>query len=346
VTRGVGGGFDKRCQPDSEWKVHALPAMLRPNWDDEERRKKIAEYGGSVDAVDYRRNVLGLPGDSNSPIFVLHRLMEATDKDELSDYNKNQYASLSIDEAMVRDAGDIRYLLDMPGSHMNYTNFWFGMDLGWTQAPSSIVLFAEDREEKKKDFKLRLLAKILLKRISAPDQTVAIMHFLDLYRPKAFALDSTGAGLPLYQNLQNLMMENNTLKLLVERIKGYNFSGKVVAEFDHSVEIDELKKDGYLDAAIYRNVLEWSTDILRKMIDDKRIILPYDMSIISEFQGQQWTYGKSITDAYGRRKIYSTGTYHTLDACRMAILAFQQKEIDDFIKASTDTWEPPPMFFL
>jgi hypothetical protein len=344
VTRGIGGGFDERCQPDSDWYVHKLPAMYRPNWDEEERRIKVAEYGGSVESVDYRRNVLGLPGDQNSPIFVLYRLMACTDTDENSDYNSVDYINIDIDEAMVRDVGDIRLLLDFPGSHRKYKKFWIGMDVGWTLAPSAITIFAEDKVDGKT--KLRLIAKVIMKKVSTPDQAAAIIHIIDTYTPQAFALDATGAGFPLFEYVQQLAREDPNLKRLVPRIVGYNFSEKIIAEFDDTVEIDELASDGYKDAAIMRNVLEWSTDVLRSMVDEKRLILPYDKSVIAEFQGQTWTYSKSALDPYGRKKIYSSGYFHTLDACRMAALAYQQKAIKDFIDAKSQSWQAPPMLFL
>lgn len=347
VTRGVGGGFDERCQPDSGWKVHALPAMIRPNWTEEERQAKIKEYGGSTDAVDYRRNVLGLPGDQNSPIFVLYRLMEACDVDVNSHFNLNEYVSLDIDESMVRDVDHIEQLLDFPGTHRGYKNFWVGMDVGWTIAPSSIVIFAEEAPTTKNGkTRLKLIARILLKKISTPDQARAIIHILDTYRPQAFAMDSTGAGFPLFEYVQQIARENPELKRLVPRIIDYNFSSKIIAEFDDSIEINDIDPEGYQEAAIMRNVLEWSTDVLRGMVDEKTILLPYDKSIIGEFQGQTWTYSKSALDPYGRKKLYSAGSFHTLDACRMAVLAYQQSAITEFIKSKDDGWEPPPMLFL
>jgi hypothetical protein len=346
VTRGVGGGFDERCQPDSGWKVHALPAMLRPNWTEQERQSKIKEYGGHVDAVDYRRNVLGLPGDQNSPIFVLYRLMEVVDTDLSSDYNSLEYVSLDIDESMVRDVSDIAQLLDMPGSHMKYKHFWIGMDVGWTLAPSSIVVFAEEAGKKGGPSTLRLIAKILLKKVSTIDQTSAIIHLIDMYRPRQFALDSTGAGFPLLQGVQEAARRIPELKHTVPRIRGFNFSEKVIAEFDDSIEINQIDPDGWKEAAIKRSVLEWSTDVLRKLVDEKRLLLPYDKSIIGEFQGQTWTYTKSALDAYGRKKLYSAGAFHTLDACRMAALAYQQDSIDAFIKSKESSWEPPQMVFI
>jgi hypothetical protein len=346
VTRGVGGGFDERCQPDSGWKVHALPAMFRPNWTEEEREQKIQEYGGHVDSVDYRRNILGLPGDQNSPIFVLYRLMAATDVDAGSHYNEFEYTSLEIDEAAVREYGSIIPLLDLPASHRNYKRVWIGMDLGWTIAPTSIVIFAEDNKARKGKNSLKLLARILLKKISATDQADAVIHLLDMYRPIAYALDSTGAGLPLFDYVQKATREDPNLRSLTSRIKGYNFSEKIIAEFDDSVQIDEMNPEGYKEAAIYRNVLEWSTDILRSMVDEQTLMLPYDKSIIAEFQGQTWTYAKAAMDSYGRKRVFSNGNFHTLDACRMAVLAYQQQVIEDFVTAKSQEWEPPPMVFL
>jgi hypothetical protein len=136
------------------------------------------------------------------------------------------------------------------------------------------------------------------------------------------------------------------LSHLLPRIHGFGFSEKVIAEFDDSVEIDELDPDGYLKAAVYRNVIEWSTDILRGLVDEKRIVLPYDKSIIGEFQGQTWSYSKSALDAYGRKRIYSSGSFHTLDACRMAALAYQQESINAFIDSKSDSYNPPPMLFI
>lgn len=346
VTRGVGDGFDDRCKPDSGWTVHRLPAMYRPNWTEEERQQKIIEYGGSVDSVDYRRNVLGLKGDSNSPIFVNFRLMLAVDVDRNSHFNMNEYAGLVIDEAEVRDAGSIEQLLDLPGTHRAYKRFWIGADIGWTIAPTSIVIFAEDPDFQKGKTTMKLLARILMKRVATQDQVAAMVHLIDTYRPQAFAMDSTGAGFPLFQSIQEAARKHPQLKAIVDRIKGYNFSGKVIAEFDDSIKIDEAKPDSYLEAAIMRNVLEHSTDVLRGMVDRKEVLFPYDMSIIGEFLGQTWQYAKDAKDAYGRKRIYSEGAYHTLDACRMAILAYQQQPIEDFIKSRDDDWEPPDMVFL
>src|SRR5437868_7810144 len=75
VSRGVRDKYYQLCQPESGYYVHRLTGMHRPDWTQEERKAK-AEYYGSRNHPDYRRNVLGLHGDALSPLFVLSRLMQ------------------------------------------------------------------------------------------------------------------------------------------------------------------------------------------------------------------------------------------------------------------------------
>lgn len=346
VTRGIGGTFDDKCKADSGWRVHRLPAMYRPTWNEEERKQKIKLYTHEEN-VDYRRNILGLPGDQNSPIFVLYRLMKCVDTNEGTDYNIDEYKKISVDDATLRDVGNIEFLIDIPPEHkQNYKRFWIGMDVGWTQAPSAIVVFAEV-DEKKGDPTLKLVMRILLKQIATEDQVAAILHLIREYRPIAFSMDSTGAGFPLLQVVQQQVREDPELKPLLERVRGYNFSEKIAADFDETMDIDEDDPDGWKEAIIKRNVLEWSTDVLRGLVDKKKLLLPFDRELIAEFQGQTWSYSRSSVDAYGRKKIYSAGQYHSLDAARMAVLAHQQHALEEFIKMKEeDGWEPPPMIFL
>ena len=366
VTRGVRDKFYEYTQPDSGWEVHHYPAMYRPTWSEEERREKIQLYGNR-DSPDYRRNVLGLHGDAQSPLFVLHRLMEAVDADQSSDYNLSEYWEQTIDEATVRDNdGNALALLDPPSSHSNYKRIWIGADIGYTQAPTAIVIFAEQKptaaemaernqlaviagvrgSKKVAKTELKLIGRIMLKRVAHENQVQVIMWLIDHYRPQAFAMDRTGLGLPLFQDIQNHVRNNDRLKFVLDRIKGYNFSEKLVVDFDDVIEIDENDPKGYEKAEIKRNVLEYSSDVLRGLVDDGQIRLPWDKELIGEFRGQTWTYDKSTIDMYGRRKMFSAGSFHTLDGCRMAVLAWKQAGIEQFFKAQEDTFYPSDAIIL
>ncbi len=144
VTRGVRDYFYKFTQPDSGWKVHRIVAMARPTWSDEERQAKIELYG-SRDHPDYRRNVLGDHGDSENVLFVLSRLMATVDQNEDSDYNSKLYTSIKITPEKIAEVGGVLNLLDIPRTHMEYEKFWIGMDVGYINDPSEIVVFGEEK---------------------------------------------------------------------------------------------------------------------------------------------------------------------------------------------------------
>lgn len=332
VTRGVRDYFHKFTQPDSGWTVHRYTAMHRPTYTDEERQEQILKYG-SRDHPDYRRNVLGKHGDATNPIFVLHRLMACVDDNVSSDYNDHIYQKLKINNEMILDYGDdILNLIDFPVSHADYKHIWIGMDVGYMNDPSEILVFAEETSKRDSKSILTLISRISLQRVNHPNQVSAILWLISFYKPHVFAMDKTGLGLPLFQDIQDRAKNDPNIKHMMERIKGYNFSEKLLVEFDESIELDRFKGDIIKDAGVYRNVLEYSTDKLRDLVDSKRLWLPWDKDLIGEFQGQTFSYDKIKMDMYGRSRNFSKGSFHTLDAARMMAMGYYQNKIELFVK--------------
>lgn len=338
VTKGVRDFFYKFTQPDSGWLVHRYPAMVRPTWSDAERQEKIEQYG-SRDHPDYRRNVLGLHGDATNPLFVLHRLMQCVDQDETSEYNTDEYCYLRINvEYLLDRGGDITELLRFPAIHKKPgRRFWAGMDVGYTNHPSEILIFGEDRDKKDPASKLTLLTRIHLERISHGSQVAAILHTIQWYGLEAFSMDKTGLGLPLFQDIQERSPK------IAHKIKGYNFSSKILVDFDNTIEVDEFRGDPIKDAGIERNVLEYASDKLRDFVDSGRIKLPWDRDLIGEFQGQTYVVIRDTMNLYGK-KMYSNGTFHALDAARMAVLGLVQNPIEELTKQ--EKFEPVSDIFL
>ena len=326
VTRGVRDYFFKFTQENSGWHVNRYTALHRPTWSDQERQEKIEQYG-SKENPDYRRNVLGLHGDAQNALFVLSRLMQCVDTDQSSEYNQDIYTHLRINAEMVDDSnGDISYYLQFPEIHKrNWKVFWAGMDVGYTQHPSEILVFGEERAKKDASPALRLLTRINLQRIHHIDQVKVVQAVMDFYGCAAFSMDKTGVGLPLFQQMQH---DNPKL---AEQIKGYNFSGKLVVDIDQSIELDEFRGDAVEDAGINKNVLEYSSDKLRELVDQKLLWLPWDTEIIGEFQGQTYVVIKNPMDTTGK-KSYSKGNFHALDAAKMAVLGFVQTPMEAYLK--------------
>jgi hypothetical protein len=373
VTRGVRDAFYEYSKHATEefplrplshtaegkWTVHKIPAMARPDWSDEERQRRIEQYG-SRDDPDYRRNVLGAHGDSQSPLFVMHRLVKCVDDDPSSEFNTDEYWHLSIKDTELTATGqEITDLIDPPSTHSKYKTIWMGADIGMTIDPTEILIAAEyplSAEEKKKQAagkavpldgasRLKIIGRVSMNRIAEPDQADAIIALIDHYRPEAFAMDSTGIGLPLFQNIQRRMQNvADTLKSArarkaAECIKPYNFSSRILVEIDETVEMDDnvSMDERVAQAGIKRLVIEVSTDILRTYVDEGRLWLPWDRELISQFQGQSFSYSKAQTDAYGRRRIFSQGDFHALDAARMLALGHKQHAIEALMSMKTET---------
>jgi hypothetical protein len=305
--------------------------MHRPTWSDEERQGKIEKYG-SKDHPDYRRNVLGRHGYATNPLFVLHRLMSCVDSEESSDYNDKVYTKIKINNEMVLEYNDdILPLIDFPQSHLEFKHTWIGMDVGYMSDPSEILVFAEESPVKSKPSQLRLISRVTMQRVNHGNQANAILWLINFYRPHVFAMDKTGLGLPLFQDIKERAKNDPNLMHKLDTIKGYNFSEKILVDLDDTIEIDGFRGDPVKEQGIYRNVLEYSTDMLRDLVDNGRLVLPFDKEVIAEFQGQTFTYDKGNMDMYGRARNFSKGSFHTLDAARMAATGWAQSKIVEFV---------------
>jgi hypothetical protein len=317
--------------------------MHRPMWSDEERRAKIAIYGGSQDNVDYRRNIYGDHGDATNPVFVLSRLLECVRIQESSwatEYNESIYAQVKINDDLLRSSGaPIDHFLQLPGSHLHeqYSSFWAGMDVGYTHDPSEILVAGVTKHPTDKGADLlRLLARIHLMRISAADQAHVVRALFDFYGPRLqrFSVDKTGNGLPLWQELDpeavgTQLERRRTPEHISQRIKGYGFAQKVAVEFD---DRELVGKETAVDAVIQKNVVEFATDELRKIVDMGRIELPYDRELLTEWQGQEIQYVRDEGSASGRKTKYSGGSLHTLDAAKMLVAGKTLMHIEEALK--------------
>ncbi len=304
VAKGVRDEFYRHSQPGSGWSVHQLTGMHRPTWSDQERIDKIEMYG-TRDSPDYKRNILGQHGDATNPLFVLHRLMATVDDDAESEYNQDIYYYRRISDNMA-EAQDIIDLIDVPGSHKEWKTTWGGMDVGMTNHPSEILIFGEEAERGK--VRYRLLSRIHLERIRSSDQRRVIEHLFSFYDLKRFALDRTGLGLPLFQELQDGAPK------LMERVVGYNADQKLVVGWDDHEDWEDPD-----DYAIKRQAKEFGYDSLRELVDMKRVVLPWDTELLGEWQGQTWKRNQTQTDAYGK-KTFARGKFHTLDAAAMFVV--------------------------
>jgi hypothetical protein len=340
VSRGVRDEYYKLSQSD-DWFTHRITAMHRPDWTPEERKAK-AELYGSRDHPDYKRNILGLHGDAMSSLFVLSKLMACVDSVETSEYNTDVYTHIRINDEFLQDSGlPIESHLDFPMGHKTYKRVWIGMDVGMTNHPSEILVFgAEAKPIKHSEIdggggeRIRCIARVHLERISTNDQFAVLIHMCEFYSPLAFGMDKTGLGLPIYQ----MAIDSRTATpALMSAMRGYNFSEKIIVGFEEQDDDDDEWVPPE-DRGVKGNVLEYSTDVLRGLVDTKRIVLPWDIDMLKEFQGQAFYIAKSATNPYGKKE-FSKGKFHALDAARMAALAYSQEAVEKQLKLLPDQSE-------
>lgn len=328
VSRGVRDMYYRMTSDEADvpFYVHRFMAMHRPTWSPEERRQKIAIYGGSRDNPDYKRNIYGEHGDVTNPVFVLARLMACVRQHEstwATEYNDSIYNLLKI-EGESLEGRPIESMLSFPASHLHstYTSYWAGMDLGFTNDPTELLVFGQTRQTHAGQTVdvLRLLSRIHLMRISASDQEKVIEEVFAFYgtRLRALAMDKTGVGLPVWQHMDGKPH-------LRERIKGYGFSEKRAVEFDDRALTG---KETALDAMIEKNVIEYATQKLREYVDGRMVELPYDAELLTEFQGQTVVYTRDEGSASGAKTRYGGGSFHTLDASKLMILAKELEAIE------------------
>jgi hypothetical protein len=194
---------------------------------------------------------------------------------------------------------------------------------------------------------LRLLMRLHMMRLSAADQAAAINHVFALYgsRLKSLGMDKTGNGLPLWQEMDPVsvgtsMANRRTPDHVSQRVRGYGFSNKLPVEFDDR-ELE--KKETEEDAVIKKNVIEFAMDELRKLVDanPRRIELPYDKELLSEFQGQEVIYTRDENGS-GTKRSVKNQSYHTLDAAFMMIAARNLAAIEAALKPK----EAPPVISI
>ena len=347
VSRGIRDRYYKFTMgedPDMPFTVHRFMAMHRPSWGANERKAKISMYGGTPDNVDYRRNIYGEHGDATNPVFVLARLMACVRIQEstwASEYNDHVYQQIKINDELLRSSGaPVEAFIQFPGTllHEDYSSYWAGMDVGFTRDPSEIlVVGALKHPHQRNTDLLRLLARVHLMRISAADQAEAVRFIFGFFgeRLKCFAMDKTGNGLPLWQLLDpeavgTHVAQRRTPDHIASRVRGYNFSSKVAVEFDDR----ELKgRETQLDAVIERNIVDFATDELRKLVDAGQLELPYDRELLSEWQGQEIQYVRDEGSAAGfKTRRYGGGSFHTLDAAKMLIAGRSLQSIEAAMK--------------
>ena len=330
VSNGDNGTFDtylNSTDPNLPFKKHRYIAMDRPDWNDEERRAKIFAYKGE-DTIDYGRNLFGNAGSTNMSLFSQRRLMSCVRAKESAwaiSYNRDIYRRIKISEEHLRDGRQVlEEVFEMLPPEMlgsDYLAYYGGMDVGFTRDPTEILIFGLTYGDT-----LRLLLRVHLARVSAPDQAFVVGSIFRHFGPRleSFGMDRTGVGLPVYQHLVDPYGDDSLPEDHRSRIIGYAANEKVPVGTD---DRELLPYETETDLIIHKNVTAWGFDAARSIVDEQRLELPYDNELLAEFQGEIAINTKGGESGAVRKRSGHKVSLHTFDAFLMALAARELPEI-------------------
>lgn len=342
---GQGGKFAALSQSGT-YGVTTVTGPMRPGWSKQEKEAAAALYGGTR-SPDYRRNVLGEPGQSLSQFFVTANLMACIDQERESRYNTVEFKHQELRaEEVERMLGgknpNPSDLLDLPSLGQQV---YAGMDIGLVNDPTVIMLFSVELDLKRK-LRMKLVRMIHLwrmteKQIRLVTYKIALMYGKTL---RAFGMDITGLGLPLYQAMD---ADEECPEHLKEVQRGYVFNAKqpiaidknyvseqgskLVDQYGHIVEVIRNKWTGKDEMIVRMTMIEASTRYLRRWVDDGFAMFPMHTDLVKDFQGET---EQRVSAMAGVRK--KPSGFHMLDAARCAVMAYHAAEMEEQVYQPKD----------
>src|ERR1035437_2354994 len=339
-------GFDERARSSLFTKIK-VTARRRPDWGPTRKQNAIASYGGTS-SPDYKRNILGEPGSGATAYFVTARLMACVDQavgrdgKPPSDYNENTYVAQTF-RAEELDELDMKItdLLDLPS--IPTRGWWVGSDLGLTDSPTVISMFAEIEIAKKR--RLALIRKFTLERFR-PRQIREALYAIAWHLGHdllGVGIDMTGLGYPIFQDMEDDELSPPRLK---DVAVGYTFNSNVEVGVDKDMVTDnqgvlrdhlgnmvKVIVDEMTGETHYVTMMPFiaaSTRYIREEVDSGYLLLPFDTDVTSDMLQET----KQRVERIGRRgesgggsRVKKGDRFHILDSFRAMAYRRRQDEI-------------------
>jgi hypothetical protein len=339
-------GFDERVRSRVFRKIK-VTALRRPDWGPDRKLNAIASYGGTS-SPDYKRNILGEPGAGATAYFVTARVMACVDQNITrgekpgSEYNERLYVCQTFRAEELDDLGmQISDIIDLPD--LRTAGWWCGVDIGLTDSPTCISLFAEWTVAKKP--RVALMRRFMLERFR-PRQIRETLYAIAWHLGTdlmGVGIDVTGLGQPIFQEMEDDELCPPRLR---DISAGYVFNSKVeigvapdmVTENqgvlrDHlgnMVKVVEDEMTGEQTFVVMLPFIAASTSFIRQEVDAGTLLLPFDTDVTSDMLQET----KQRVERVGQRG--ETGgsaprkgdRFHILDSFRAA---FYRRRQDDII---------------
>ncbi len=313
------------------WAKNLMPA---PFWSEVRRQEFIRRYGGE-DSPGYQRNVLGLHGQQENPIWPWETL-----EPNIQHIDEYRYVKIGINRQTGQTSLDVlRFELilakdgrkstqahtlaerSLAGTDLNgnealkllrdYVDapkngvFWGGADLGFSNDPTELFIF-----EQRGDI-LRLHLRVQLKNVTY-DQQAELINAIDrlFSRQVLWGVDFGSAGTAVVQMLHNLEIYSSCG--FDARLIGFNFQSTVDCIDEMGEQLYEADKQGN-EKAVQLNAKEWSTVLMTQRFQRTGYSLPFDTELVDHLSNHTAKEG-------AKQRIFSKKNDHTIDAMRTAML--------------------------
>lgn len=331
-----------------QWPKTLMP---KPFWSEERDKQMQRRYGGK-DTPGYQRNVLGLHGQQENPVwpwetlepnyrdvpeYVCIKLLGDAVLNELTvqaytvDFETNEGKKIGrekwiADRAEPLDAfkgkstetvrGEVRRLLrEFVELHENGV-YWFGADLGESKDPTEIRVWREIGDE------LREVLRLHMKGAGYDVQCEVIHAIYWLFGFKGgWGVDFGNAGTAVVQMMQNLEQfeEGN----YAESMLGFQFSAAMDA-VDEEGNALSFEKDNGEEKAIRLPAKELATNLITTRLQRHGWASPLDNEVVGHYTNHTAKEG-------ARHRIFDKRNDHTIDSMRAMIL---RKAFDDDVSGA------------
>jgi len=323
------------------WRKFHWPKTIMPHpfWS-EARDDEFKLLFGGKDSPGYQRNVMGLHGQQENPVWpwnllernIHHvpeyrviRLRADADRDELNiecrsieliitesnDKPQKTHESKCLEDRTdalsdykTKDStqrrNNVRQMLRELLEPVTHAVLWGGADLGFSNDPTEIRLFQEVGTE------WRDLVRIHAKGLEYDLQCEVIYCLDELFGFQAnWGVDFGNAGTAVVQDLTNLeIFDDGNYE---ERLTGFQFASSVEC-IDEKGNI--LEEDG---KPVTMPAKAWATELITKRMQRGGRAMPYDNEVIGHYQNHTAKEG-------AKHRIFSKKDDHTIDAERVAML--------------------------
>ncbi|MFA5879922.1 MAG: Hint domain-containing protein [Candidatus Margulisiibacteriota bacterium] len=283
--------------PSNQAWVCNLPIYANPNWDENEKKKSIQKYGGEH-SIFYRIFCKAEIVEDAITVIDMERMKGCYIEDKIIkqfEINKKNY--YNFENIIIVD----RY--------KEIDEVWLSADIGYTTAPSEIMIFF-----KKANGVFKYEYRITLYGLTDKEQFKIFCYLINKLKANCIAIDATDQGARAIVRQLNEIYPN-------ENIIPVSFGEKIIVDFERDADGRPVFNEKGEIVYIEEYVSEWSIKMIKDILYESKISMPTDYTFSKQLNGL-------ISFKSGNRIVYEvkTGEDHVLAAFRVFGIAYFSNE--------------------